>query len=731
MSGNQTGVGGGPQPTASARAGASRTAGLSRAPLTEADHTVAWSGRRLPAPGVPRPATPQGGPAARPSSDARRTPGQATGTAATVGRPGAGTQAFTAQRAGGAWLLSPAGTADSRALSFAAGLAPDPEYTLLVADLPDHVDDAAWERIARAVPEGNHGLRLVFGRPPHLGAVAVARWLADRLRRTVLVADGAPQLTAGGGLFIGADRGAGWMRCTPGLPAVRDSRAFPKPSWETAFPDGPWSLGTTVAERLPAGVWLRPEAPDTALDGHRTYLADQLAVSSELLTVVAGVPGAAPLPLADIVRFWQSLPPHARPAVRFVCYGPTRLSGGRHFGDVLAQVVGEPVRLYNGMPDGAEVLLVRADGSPGRPLLGQEFVHQPPPGPAGPPSTYAVAHRWPLGDREQTGPGTYLLAPDAVVEVVPVGLWVRLPQDPPYAAEVRSGDPQPGKERILCDAASEEELPRLRQLAADLVESFPPELRQMVRLGVCRPSRPAVGSPAVGSGREAHDGAVPALVSSGPGAAARPGPGGSGRARPHTVRHSDHEGSRSVAAEVLRRHPELTPGPQEPDAVAALAAVLRRLAESEESDGVGLAEPESELLRTGLRMLPVHRGATGLRATLDEAVRQWYAGQPLVTDPDVCEASVLGPGDGPGNTDFLIWSVDGRRTDLLDPLRPAQVLFLPGSRFRVLPPEPGTSDVVLMREVGPGQTAQDAELDRTAVRELTRAWRDWRGGAGV
>ncbi|MFF5860749.1 hypothetical protein ACFY8B_35015 [Streptomyces sp. NPDC012751] len=721
MSGNQTGSGADPQPAASTRAGTARTAGRPSAPRPDAARTPAGPGRRQQAPVAPRPATPRGGPAA-PSSDTRRTPGQPAGTGAASAR------AFTAHRAGAAWLLSPAGTADPRALSFAAGLAPDPEYTVLVADLPDDVDGSTLERMARAVPEGTGGLRLVFGRPPRPGAVAVARWLAERLGRTVLAADGTPQPTPGGGLFIGADRGAGWVRCAPGLPDARDSRAFPKPrpSWESALPEGPWSLGTTVAERLPAGVWLRPEAPDTALDDHRTYLTGQLTPSPELLTVVAGVPGTAPLPLADVARFWQGLPPHIRPAVRFVCYGPTRLSGGRHFGDVLAQVVGEPVRRYNGMPDGTgdgtEVLLVRADGSPGRPLLGQEFVHQPPAGPAGPPPTYAAAHRWPLGDLEQTGPGTYLLAPDVVVEVVPVGLWVRLPQDPPYAAEVRSGDPEPGRERVLCDAHSEEELPRLRQLAADLVEGFPPELRRAVRLGVSRPTGP-----------RGHD--VPAPAPDG--GAAHPRPGGTGPARPHTAWDSGHEGSLSVAAEVLRRHPELTPDVPEPDAVAGLAAVLRRLADSDEPDGTGTeaaagpAEHDGELLRTGLRMLPVHRGATGLRATLDEAVRQWYAGRSLVTDPDVCEASALGPGDGPGNTDVLIWSEDGRRTDLLDPLCPDRVLFLPGSRFRVLGPEPGTSGVVLMREVGPGQPAQDAELDRTAVRELTRAWHDWRGGVGA
>ncbi|UFR02322.1 hypothetical protein KBP30_14525 [Streptomyces sp. Go40/10] len=502
-----------------------------------------------------------------------------------------------------------------------------------------------------------------------------------------------------------------------------DSRRSPKPTWQSALPDRPRSLGTAVAEPVAAGVWLRPAGEDGLRDAHRTRLST-LPVSAGPLVVV-GVPGAPALPVADVARLWQGLPPGVRPTVRFLCYGPARLSGGRHLGDVLAQVLGEPVRLYNGLPGDGEVLRVAADGSPGRPLLGQQFVHLPPAAASAgpPPSPFAVAHRWPLDGLEETGPGTYRLADDAVVEVVRSGLWVRGPQDPPYAAEVRAGDPEPGRERILCDARSEEALPRLRQLAADLVGTFPPELRRAVRLGVCRPSAPA-----------ARAGRAPARP------APRPG-GHTGEARRTAVADTGDEGFLSVAgtgdegflsvaAEILRRHPDLTPDPPGPDAVTGLAAVLRRLARTPEPDGTGPdgtpGPPGAEPLRAGLRLLPVHRGATGLRATLDEAMRQWYAGQPLVVDADACEASAVGPGTEPGNTDFLIWSVDGRRTDLLDPLSPHRVLFLPGSRFRVL--GPGVPGVVMMREIGPGEAEQDPELDRAAVRELTRARRNWQGG---
>ncbi|HEY5835857.1 hypothetical protein [Streptomyces sp.] len=637
-------------------------------------------------------------------------------------------------------------------MTFTAGLARDPECTVLVVDLPDGANDGTLQQMAQEIPPGKNGLRLVFGRPPRLGAAIVARRLADLLGRTVIAAAGVPLPTPGGGLFIGADGGPGWVRCEPGTPEAWDSRRFPKPSWESALPARPWSLGTVMAEPLPFGVWLRPAEQSALRHDHHRRLSGQLRVSSELMTVAVGAPEAAALPMADIARFWRDVPPHVRPAVRFMCYGPTRLSGGRHFGDVLAQVVGEPVRLYNGMPEGrddsGDVLLVGGDGSPGRPLQAHEFAHMPPTDTAEPlPSPLAMVHRWPLGDLQEIRPGIHLLTDDVVVEVVRSGLWVRLLQAPSYAAEVRAADPDPGHERILCDADSKEALPRLRRLAKDLVWSLPSELRRAVRTGVCRPTAPAgdraPDMPVRRPGRSASSPARPSPR--GPGVAGRPpAPNGSrpvpsggqtGQARLYTTPDSGHQELLSLAAEVLRRHPELTANRSDLHAVAGLAAVLRHVTgvgpngPGEETATSRPEPPDSELLREGLRMLPVHRGATGLRATLDDAMRQWYAAQPLLVDANVCEASVLGPRDDPGNTDFLIWSVDGRRTDLLDPLRPDRVLFLPGSRFRILRTEPDTPGVIMMREIGPEMTPMDQGLDQAAVRRLIQAWRDWRGDA--
>ncbi|MEU1089409.1 hypothetical protein ABZ401_21770 [Streptomyces sp. NPDC005892] len=617
---------------------------------------------------------------------------------------GHGGPVFTARRAGTAWLLATAGPADPRALEFTARIAPDTACTVLVVDLPDGADGAILDRLARVVPAGTGGLRLVFARPPLQGAVAVARYLAEHLGRTVIAAEGIPLPTPGGGLHIGPEQGPGWVRCVPGAPEVPDSRAFPKPEWEPVVPPGPRSLGRSVVEPVPAGVWLRPAGEYPDLDLHRTRLTSGIAVSADLLTVAVGTPAGPAPSVADIARFWQSLPPASRSAVRFLCYGPARLSGGRHLGDVLAQAVGEPVRFHGGMVQGSgddDVLLVGADGSPGRPLWAHEFVHVPPaefPGP--PPVPYAAVHRWPLDGLPEIRPGVHRLAEDVLVEVVRSGLWIRPSPAPVHAPQVRDADPDPERERVLCDAGSAEELPRLQRLARELVRSFSPELRDRVRLGVCRPTPP--------SRRVDRPGAWP----------------------PAATGAAGQLGVESRAARLLGAHPELADG--EPDPAAALAAVLRRLAGHGVPDGPGThadgrtaphPPPDPGLLDRGLRMLPVHRGPTGLRATLDERTRRWYEGRAAVTDPDACEASTLGPADVPGNTDVLIWSVNGRRTGLLDPDGPDRVLFLPGTRFRVVGHDT-TPGLLMMRETVPGEPAADDDLDRAAARDL-RAWREW------
>jgi hypothetical protein len=69
-----------------------------------------------------------------------------------------------------------------------------------------------------------------------------------------------------------------------------------------------------------------------------------------------------------------------------------------------------------------------------------------------------------------------------------------------------------------------------------------------------------------------------------------------------------------------------------------------------------------------------------------------------------------------GNTDFLVWSMTARRTNLLDPERPDQVVFVPGTSFKVLRvDEDGVRPSVLMRELLPSEIGEDGKVDVARV----------------
>ncbi|HEY5836997.1 hypothetical protein [Streptomyces sp.] len=242
---------------------------------------------------------------------------------------------------------------DRQSWVFAAGLAPDTEFTVVVVDLPDGAGEPELEAAARAVPTGRGGLRLLFGRAPAQGPVAAGQWLADRLGRTVVTAAGLPWPTAGGGLFISADRGQGWVRSEPGGRPEAEGRRFPKPSWEGDVPDHPQPVGaTTVAEPIAPGVWLRSAHESDEQQRHRLFLASHLHTRPDLISVVAGVPGASAATVADVALVWHSLPERSRPLVRFVWYGPVLRPAGISFEEALSQAIGAPVRLGNSPFDG-------------------------------------------------------------------------------------------------------------------------------------------------------------------------------------------------------------------------------------------------------------------------------------------------------------------------------------------------------------------------------------------
>ncbi|GAA4815465.1 hypothetical protein [Streptomyces ziwulingensis] len=690
---------------------------------------------------------------------------------APAGRPadttGTDTARLAVRRVGHTWLVHPALGSDRQSRLFAAGLATDPEYTLVVVDLPAGWPlDAVEEAVAGAVPTGPRGLRVVFGRTPDRGAVTAGLRLAQRLGNHVVVPDGVVRPSAGGTLFIGADRGRGWVLCTPQGQVRYVSRRFPRPGWDESLPDRPRPVGpSAVAEPLGAGVWIRPVREDAGRHRHRGHLAARLRGRSDAPTVVIGAPGGPEPVLEDLAHFWRSLTQEtAGCAPRAVLYGPVRRPGGRPFGAALAALTGEPVHVYNGFPvsdplvgraPSDEVLLLGGDGTPGRPVFAREYLHLPPEPGAAPHPMLAVDHRWPLGHLPMLRQGLYRGGPSVALEVLPWGLWIRPSVEPAHAEAVRAAPADPHHELILCDDSVPGELPRLQRLAEDVVRRLPAESGLLVRvLTAARPwgapADEAAVAPAAGdgggggggmtaqvgavqggddvgrddSGRVvAVDGPSTAVAVREPGRALPATPAGP---RPGAGSPKDA----AVVAMALRHDPGLSGDLPPEAALAGLVAVRLQLTVhgwhaglEEGRPGAGPPPVDGPAL-AGLALLPVHRGVVAVRTDLDRSWTGWYEARGEVVTHRVFAASLTGNPGRPGNADILIRSVTGRRTALLEPERPDRVLFPPGTRFEVVEvrDRPGERVVVLLSEI----PAVADRRGRSAPREFEEALRVWR-----
>lgn len=658
---------------------------------------------------------------------------------------GARTADLTVRRVGGAWLVHPSGGPDRRPLLFAAGLATDPEYSLVVVDLPeDSALDTVAEAVTRAVPAGPRGLRVVFGRTPSQGSAAAGRRLAGLLGLDVVVPDGVLLPSAGGALFIGADRGRGWVLCPPEGPVRYVSRRFPKPAWDETLPDRPRPVGeSVVAEPVGAGVWIHPAREDAAQHRYRGYLAAHLQGRSDAPTVVVGTPGAPELAPEDIALFWRDLPEETRPAIRLVLFGGVRTPQGHSFGETLATMTGEPVRVYNGFPTSdplvgrapeGEVLLVEQHGALGRPLFAREFLHLPPEPGGGQAHPFLVAdHRWPLDHLPMLRPGLHRGGPDVVLEVLPAGLWIRPFLEPPYAEEMRTAPADPHHEMVLCDDSVPQSLPRLWELAEDVVRRLSGETGSQVRVMTTSQLWTAQAA-------RAETDALPPSSGEDPPVGAGPQPQGPGAEPDRPAAHPRSNGgstqdAAAIVALALQGNPGLGKG-RSPEAVlAGLVAVRLQLTVRGRNAGQELGLLGGRVLPSatphaveGLALLPMHHGVVALRTDLDEAETRWYEGHREVIGHGMCSASITGNAGRTGNTDILIWSVTGHRTALLEPELPDRVLFAPKTRFEVLDVRArrGERTVVMMRELLPAESARGGDFARTVARRLEQALRAWR-----
>jgi hypothetical protein len=792
--------------------------------------------------------------------------------------------------AGRAFLVCPAGGPDSRLIALAANLADDPEHTVVVVDLDTGDPGPAWDPVAAALAArpGPGRLRLVPARPALTTTVRTGQWLADRLGCPVLANDGPALLASRGAMFVPPEAGPGWLLLQPGEPAAVASRHFPTPDWATAVPDAPAQLSATAtAEPLPAGAWIRPADADAGgLAEHRRWLCHRLARRSDQCIVALGHPGAPPVPPTDVVRFWELLPVAARPAVRFVSYGPSPAPGGPALGQVLADLLGHHVVVAAGLPvsgwraaDETEVHTLCPDGSFGWRPFALELGYLPRAW-AGEYLPSVVSHRPPIAGLPELSPRVYGYASGVVLEVVQSGLWLRAAAEGPGAAVIRGRPADPAHPVIfydteLRDAAGEPQ--PLAELAAEVVLALDPELRELCELVAVtppdRPARmpevpvpvaadpavasqvPAPGPPAAGSGPAPAMPVTPPdpVPAAAPAAPASPAPAPAtppARAALPSIRLESGGGigQRDAATALARpamdldaallpaeaagpapepepagtttRPPADLPQPAEPQAEtppapgaadpppatvrvqpvprpeasvippergiarertwlrqamsqeydAAANSVMRVLSETPGLRGdaqtspdlltdlvaarlyltgepqqiddavragqVGPHVPFGRCVTAGLRRLPSYRGATRVRATLADDEWQWYDGRQLVTEWAFFPALAAGQPPLTGAVEFLIWSMTARRANLLEPSVRSQVIFLPGTNFKVLRVRAGDRREVLLRELSASEIDADGQveagrvaLDEIALNGLERVSVSWRQAA--
>jgi hypothetical protein len=374
---------------------------------------------------------------------------------------------------GNAMVVHATDTMTNEAQSLAMSVAEDPEHDIVVVDLPANSPISMWESLADTLPRGRRGVRLVIGGRSRETTALAGQWLSERLGRTVVAPDGAVVRGAGGSLFVHSGRGSGWVSFRPGRPPQWEAKRFPRPAWDSSFVAEMWATSSIgAAEPVPGGVWIRPVGHEAPLRAARTRLITGLPCQPEVLAIVLGSPGTPHLSLDDVARFWVRLPENIRPMVRFVQYGPMRLPHGVTLGQALANLLGEEVICYTGMPVGTayepEVFTVRTDGSLGWNTFAQQFAYQPRRDDANPVPELR-GHRRPVFGMEELAPAVYWYALDAVIEVVQAGLWVRPTNDTGNAAIVRSTPSDAAQHLLVFEAENPEQAARMRMLAEDVL----------------------------------------------------------------------------------------------------------------------------------------------------------------------------------------------------------------------------------------------------------------------
>ncbi|WP_433261113.1 hypothetical protein ACQPZF_25950 [Actinosynnema sp. CS-041913] len=374
----------------------------------------------------------------------------------------------------------------NEAMSLAMSVAPDPHHDLVVVDLPTDVPIGVWESVATHLPRGRRGVRLVLGGRSREATALAGQWLAQRIGRPVIAPDGMVVRGASGALFVHSGQDSGWVRFRPGHPPQWAGKRFPRPSWDAkVFADSAPTSSTGVAEPLPGGVWIRPVGHDAQLHAGRGRLINEMPCQAELLTVVLGCPGTPAISVDDVLRFCATVPDHLRASVRFVHYGPVAVPPQVAVGQALADGLGAGLVCYTGLPVGSaqspDVFTVHEDGSLGWNTFATSVFYRPPEEDK-PTVPTLHGYRRPVHGVAELAPAVFWYTPDAVVEVVQAGLWVRPTNYLTNAEEVRATPADPGENLLVFDGATQDQTQRMRTLAEDVLGRLDLPTRRVSRV---------------------------------------------------------------------------------------------------------------------------------------------------------------------------------------------------------------------------------------------------------
>jgi hypothetical protein len=204
-----------------------------------------------------------------------------------------------------------------------------------------------------------------------------------------------------------------------------------------------------------------------------------------------------------------------------------------------------------------------------------------------------------------------------------------------------------------------------------------------------------------------------------------------------------YDATASSVARILSEYPGLRAGSSASDTDVLTDLVALRLYLTGKISGlddavraakVGPHVPLARCVAAGLRRLPSYRGPLRTRVALTEEQIQWYGNRSLVTEWSFLPAVASPKLDLPGSAEILIWSMSARRTGLIDPSRPDQVVFEPGTSFKVLSAGTGKDNgpEIRLRELTRTEVAPDGTvnsmpaLDEFAVAALEEAGKAWR-----